>query len=82
MNLENYWLFKEIFLRFSYILGICRDYILWISSCPINEVKVVKLTIIALLILTQFISKLIQSGKNMVAFGSTVQKSHWFFDLE
>ena len=41
-----------------------------------NEVKVVKLTIIALLTLMQFISKLIQSSKNIVAFGSTVQKSH------
>ena len=47
MKLEIYWLFKEILLRLSYILVISRDYILLISSCPVNEVNVWKLPIVA-----------------------------------
>ena len=47
MKLESYWFFKEILLRFSYILVISRDYILSISSCPVNEVKARKLPTIA-----------------------------------
>ena len=47
MNLEIYWLFKEILLRFSYILVISRDYILLIPSCPVNEEKVWKLPTVA-----------------------------------
>ena len=35
MKLERYWLFKEILLKFSYILTISMDYILLISSVNI-----------------------------------------------
>ena len=47
MKLESDWLFKDILLRFSYISVISRGNILLISSCPIKEVKVGKLPIIA-----------------------------------
>ena len=43
-----------------------------------NEVKVGKLPIIASYT-CNFISELLQGGKNMVAFCSTEQKSHWLF---
>ena len=43
-----------------------------------NEVKVGKLPIIASYT-CNFISKLLQGGKNMVAFCSTEQKSDWLF---
>ena len=55
------------------------DYtVLLISICPVNEVKVEKLPIIARYTCNS-ISKLLQGGKNMVTFCSTVQKSHWLF---
>ena len=44
-----------------------------ISSCPKNEVKVGKLLIIPSCT-CNFVSKLLQGGKNMVAFCSTLQK--------
>ena len=68
MKLESYWHFKKILLIFSYILVISKDYaILSISSCSVNEVKVGKLPIISRYT-CNFISKLLQGGKNMVVF--------------
>ena len=43
-------------------------------STDMNKVKVGKLPIVA-----SYTFNLCESGKNMVAFCSTVQKSHWLF---
>ena len=79
MKLERYWLFKDILLKFSYILTISMDYILLISSVYYvrNEVQVGKLPIIASYT-GNFISKLLQGNKNMVAF-LLICKSYWLF---
>ena len=65
----------EIILSSSYILVTSRGYILLISSCPMNQIKVGKLAIIASNT-CNFISKLLQGTKIMVVSCSTVQKFH------
>ena len=60
--------------KVQHIFGISRD-ILLISSCSVNEVKVGKLLIIATYT-CNFVSKLLQGGKNVVVFCSTVPKPH------
>ena len=63
MKLESWKLFKKILLRFSYILVIYRHYtILLTFSCPMNEVKVGKLPIIACYT-CNFISKYFKGAK-------------------
>ena len=44
-----------------------------------NEVKTGKLQILAASCTCNFISKLLKEDKNLMIFGSTVQKVHWLF---
>ena len=69
MNLEIYWLFKEILLRFSYILVIFSDYLLLISSCPVNKVKVWKLPIVPSHTSSLYHNYLKGEGKGRQKFG-------------
>ena len=56
-------------ITYNILLTFC-----WLPN-EMDEVKVGKLPIIASYT-CNFISKLLQGGKNMVAFCTTVQKSH------
>ena len=73
MKLESYRLFIETVLRFSYIILVPNfkglySVIFQLSSLAINKVNIGKLPIASYT--CNFISKVLQEGKHMVAFYS------------
>ena len=82
MKLESYRPVKKILWTFSYILVISRDYTIpLVSSCPVNEVKVGKLPIIASYT-CKFISKLVQGTKIWSLFAELYKNPTDFFVME